>query len=447
MHLGQFRTRIYIFIIFIGKQQCEKAIEYVLGSVKNGTILLTSPSQTKLLLKETAMIRVITQNSSIQCSAFKSDNGAQEFYIMISTGNAGSLIDALTELDKSYSQVLEHCGLSDETLVAARFHVNNLANQKEKLQQSPIYRAVERCAVSIIEQPPLDGRFVTLFVYHIECRGKALIKRTVAIDDQKWRNGCTVKGEHYTMFWLMNIDGRRLPGPQHQTREVFNILTEFLEQEGMTLRGNTIRTWVYIHDIDRNYSGMVDARREFFIRHGLTKETRYIASTGIEGRSKETNTIVTLDSLSLTGLRPGQLITMEAPTHLSPTIQYGVTFERGTRVRFGDRSHLYISGTASINCNGDVVHTGDVRKQTSRTLENISALLHQQSATLADMAYLVVYLRNPEDYLLVKEVAEREVPVQVPRIYLEAAVCRPDWLVEIEGVAIIPDSADFPVFL
>ena len=75
-------------------------------------------------------------------------------------------------------------------------------------------------------------------------------------------------------------------------------------------------------------------------------------------------------------------------------IKYGVTFERGLRVRFGDRSHLYISGTASIDKNGDVIHVSDVKNQRRQTLDNVKALLSPHGARLKDMAYIIVYLRS-----------------------------------------------------
>jgi hypothetical protein len=35
----------------------------------------------------------------------------------------------------------------------------------------------------------------------------------------------------------------------------------------------------------------------------------------------------------------------------------------------------------------------------------------------------------------------------VPLVFTEAAVCRPTWLMEIEGVAIMPDESEMPPFL
>jgi len=137
---------------------------------------------------------------------------------------------------------------------------------------------------------------------------------------------------------------------------------------------------------------------------------------------------------------------MEALDHLSPTIKYGVTFERGTRIIFGDRSHLHISGTASIDNNGQVMYIGDARKQTERTIENVKALLAPHGADLSDMAYLIVYVRNLKDRNKVMEVLERKIPSNIPYLFLEGAVCRPSWLVELEGVGIIPDSSEFSPF-
>jgi enamine deaminase RidA (YjgF/YER057c/UK114 family) len=138
---------------------------------------------------------------------------------------------------------------------------------------------------------------------------------------------------------------------------------------------------------------------------------------------------------------------MEALDHLSPTIRYGVTFERGMRIRFGDRSHLYVSGTASIDKDGRTLYASDVRMQTRRALENVRALLAPHGADLHDLAYVVAYLRSFKDGKLVMDIVKTELPPEVPRLFVVGAVCRPAWLVEFEGVGIIPDRTDFPPFL
>lgn len=63
-----------------------------------------------------------------------------------------------------------------------------------------------------------------------------------------------------------------------------------------------------------------------------------------------------MDTYAVAGLQPEQIHFLYAPTHLNPTYEYGVSFERGTYVDYGDRRQIFISGTASINNKGEVVY-------------------------------------------------------------------------------------------
>ena len=173
---------------------------------------------------------------------------------------------------------------------------------------------------------------------------------------------------------------------------------------------------------------------------------KFPASTGIEAQMAETSSLVSLDGLSVKGLVPEQIIRMEAPEYLCPTMDYNVTFERGINVLYGDRSHIYISGTASIDNKGEVVYPNDARKQAERTLLNIVALLNPQKATLGDMSYLIIYLRNFVDIKAVREVVDSAMPSHIPRLYVKAPVCRPGWLVEIEGEAVVKIKTEYPEF-
>ena len=92
------------------------------------------------------------------------------------------------------------------------------------------------------------------------------------------------------------------------------------------------------------------------------------------------------------------------------------------------------------------MHGGDVENQTRRTLDNIGMLLKNQGASLSDMAYILCYVRNVEHFAHVRAILNDRVPRDIPLIALRGAVCRPGWLVELEGVAIIPDANQFPPF-
>jgi len=262
--------------------------------------------------------------------------------------------------------------------------------------------------------------------------------------------GKKFKGKNYELTWLTNItsnNGQTSLDAKQQTNDILNTLNRIMKKNNQTLYQNLIRTWIYVRDIDNHYKDMVNSRRELFNDWGLTKQTRFVASTGIEGKNPQASTLISVDALCISNLKEEQIIKMEALEHLSPTIDYNVTFERGTRIRFGDRSHYYISGTASINKEGEVIYLDDVSKQTDRTLTNIESLLKSQKAGIKDITYLIVYLRNLEDLPIVKEVFQKRGILNLPTVLVQGAVCRPEWLVEIECMAIAPDKSKFPIFL
>ena len=135
------------------------------------------------------------------------------------------------------------------------------------------------------------------------------------------------------------------------------------------------------------------------------------------------------------GLEAGQQSYLYARTHLNPTYEYGVTFERGVKITYGDRTHLLISGTASINNKGEVVHVGDIRKQANRMWENVGALLNEGGATFDDVMQIIVYLRDTADYEVVRQLFAERFP-NTPYVITYAPVCRPQWLIEMECIAV-----------
>ena len=61
---------------------------------------------------------------------------------------------------------------------------------------------------------------------------------------------------------------------------------------------------------------------------------------------------------------------------------------------------------------------------------------------LSDLAIAIVYLRNTEEIDSVKKIVEEKLP-DTPTVYVHGPVCRPTWLVEIEGIAIKKVESEF----
>ncbi|MBQ0006803.1 MAG: hypothetical protein KBS57_05310 [Alistipes sp.] len=280
----------------------------------------------------------------------------------------------------------------------------------------------EEGAVSYIVQPPLGGQTVALWLY--------LVKGA----DVSYGNGVTyLKADGMEHIWISSLNSGA-EDAHSQTLSVFEECSSILERKGCSLADDCVRTWVFVDDIDRNYADMVDARREYFDRCGLTPETHYIASTGICGCPAVKNgAVIQMDAYAIKGDVKHRYL--YAPTHLNPTYEYGVTFERGVRVDYSGRRHVLISGTASIDNGGNVLYPGDVSRQTLRMLENVEVLLAEAESGWDEVRMSIVYIRNAEDYEKVAEII-RERLGNIPYVITLAPVCRPQWLVEMECIGI-----------
>jgi len=132
-----------------------------------------------------------------------------------------------------------------------------------------------------------------------------------------------------------------------------------------------------------------------------------------------------------------------APEALNEAYRYErpSSFSRGLRVDLNGLTILLISGTASIGPNGETLHAGDFRAQTRRTYANITALLAAEGATWKDVVRTTCYLRDIErDYAAFNEertafYREQELDPLPASTGIQAILCRPDLLIEIEAIA------------
>lgn len=117
------------------------------------------------------------------------------------------------------------------------------------------------------------------------------------------------------------------------------------------------------------------------------------------------------------------------------------SFSRALRLELGSVVVLLISGTASIDDLGLTVHVGDFRAQLRRTFQNITGLLSSEGATWKDIVRTTCYLRDIDrDYEAFNEERTRFFEEQgldpLPASTgIQAILCRPDLLIEIEAIA------------
>lgn len=327
-----------------------------------------------------------------------------------------------------------------EALVWIRVFLSDVINQLPQIKEE-LDSLAESCAVSVIEQPPLEGGKIDIMACFLAgASAERIITEDDGLDeDEKYVYAnvwsiSTPQGEFIYHAFRPEGSDVEILSERSQTSMAFEAHNMLLEMCGMSIKDNTLRTWLFCRDIDHTYHGIVKGRNEFFAENGLTKDTHFIASTGIGGYTSHPEAFVGVEFLSRDGGNK-DVEYLHALSHLNPTAQYGVAFERGTAFAYGDRKVLLISGTASIDNKGNCIHQGNVSRQTERLIENTDALLKDGGATKDDIKMMIFYLRDASDYQRVKTVAESLLP-NVPMVFTHARVCRPGWLVEAESIAI-----------
>lgn len=306
-----------------------------------------------------------------------------------------------------------------------------------------------------VVQPPCDARGLAIEAWAISTRtakvdyhGPHLV--TVTHDGLRWIHASagTLEQEGRTAY--------------EQSTDAFEGLRAALAEAGATFK-DVARVWLYQGgitelegDLER-YRELNRARTDFFQRNPFdvrplsagNGHVIYPASTGIGTLGRG----LMATCLALQTERPDvRMLSLENPLQTSAfsyPSSYSIKtpkFSRGMAMRIGDHLTTWISGTASI-VNSETVHVGDVEKQTEQTLTNIERLISAENferlgwddagATLEDLAKVRVYLKHQEDFEKCRAICGRRLG-RIPAIYAQADVCRPDLLVEIEGVAFSP---------
>lgn len=111
-------------------------------------------------------------------------------------------------------------------------------------------------------------------------------------------------------------------------------------------------------------------------------------------------------------------------------------FTRATLAPDALGTGLFLSGTASV-VGSESMHVGDVEAQVEETLRNIGALLGVDDVPgEEDLPYLRIYVRHPGDLVKIRTKLARYAGSGTETTYLQADICRPELLVEIEGLAV-----------
>jgi enamine deaminase RidA (YjgF/YER057c/UK114 family) len=104
---------------------------------------------------------------------------------------------------------------------------------------------------------------------------------------------------------------------------------------------------------------------------------------------------------------------------------------------------IYVSGQVGVDERGRVAGSGDLKAQTEQAFANIDTALKAAGVTFADMVKMNIYVvgLKPEHVPVIREVRARYVNLANPpasTLVGVTALVSPDWLIEIEAVAVMP---------
>jgi enamine deaminase RidA (YjgF/YER057c/UK114 family) len=359
------------------------------------------------------------------------------------------------------------CGLTDGEILKLTFFLAATDARTYALHKKKFLAALTDSLgplhppASFVAQPPEKGRHVALEATVLSSRQQGVRVQRKRLDGLPYT---VVTGANFREVHGAGLASENPAGDiSSQARDAFERMMAILGRERLTF-GHVIRQWNYIEHIVgirtnrgkscQNYQAFNDVRTLFYGASDFA--SGYPAATGIgqaaggvvlEFTALESPADARVLPLSnprqvdahkySTGVLVGEPLE-EMPEKTSPK------FERAKLVARGTSGIVFVSGTAAVL--GQKSASGrDVEAQTRTTIDNISALVSrdnleragfQASSASGTLSYLRAYVKRAADIPKVRRICERAFG-PIPALYVCADVCRPELLVELEGVKII----------
>ena len=234
------------------------------------------------------------------------------------------------------------------------------------------------------------------------------------------------------LFGHAELEQKRVDEDLQQT---YKDMVQLLNSEDYSL----LRIWHYLPQLagPSDYQVFCNARAQAFSSH---KEDSYCAATVI-GTESDYGVIyfVAARKAGIAVNNPRQTLPHLYPKHY---VEPAPMFARATLKQWGDKNHLYISGTAAI-VGHKSLHEGDADAQLNEIVNNLNSLLSEAAKTelgyrkmpLAQLRHIKLYVdkRVSED---INRLIDKRLDPNIELQVFEGQMCRTELLVEIEAMAI-----------
>lgn len=310
---------------------------------------------------------------------------------------------------------------------------------------------------AFVGQPPGNGAGIALEAWMVSDPARVRMFDAEA-EGTRYR---VVEGPAGREVYASVAGSPALQDPADQAETAFSRMAAVLREQGLDF-ADVARQWNYIEGIvdvrspgknaRQNYQAFNDVRTRYY-RPADFKQG-YPAATGIGMNHGG----VVIECLAVKPGRGGLRILPVSNPRQTDAHRYSQDVLRGTALagmkrkgtpKFeraklmaeeGRGALIFISGTAAIL--GQATITQDAEGQTHTTLDNIERLISRANLNHCGypaedsgrIEYMRIYVKRAEDVARVREIC-RQRHSQVPALYVISDICRPDLLVEIEGIA------------
>ncbi len=214
-----------------------------------------------------------------------------------------------------------------------------------------------------------------------------------------------------------------------QTLQTFGNIKKVLETTGMNF-SHVVRTWFYLDKLYDWYSEFNEVRTAFFREQGIF-DNLVPASTGI-GAGNLHGTCLVSGVFAVKPKHPDvHIISIPSPLQCEAS-EYKSSFSRAVEIQFPAHRQLYISGTASIDSNGNSIHIGNINNQIDETMKVIGQIIESRSMSWSDAVRAIAYFKDITHATEFSDYCEKKHLPYFPVCYSQSDICRQELLFEME---------------
>jgi len=214
-----------------------------------------------------------------------------------------------------------------------------------------------------------------------------------------------------------------------QAKSTLQQIEAALEKVGMTFR-DVVRTWFFLDALSDWYGEFNEVRTHFLAERDLLSGL-IPASTGIGGANPFGAALIG----GALAIRPRagsvEICEVESPLQCSAKA-YRSSFSRAVEIGCPDRRILLVSGTASIGHDGDSLFLNDARMQIYRTLDVIDSIFRSRGFKWSNSSRAIAYFTDADHIEIFEACCRERHLLPLPIVYVNAEICRPELLFELE---------------